>query len=212
VIDGRTGKPRWKDVERAVPDETVVVNGKVKTRKAGKKAAEEALKSLQGAVDEGRFKPSATTVVELLEPRFSLAAEQRADHVGRDLIDAVGAEHEGHVCRRCPCSSPLWTASDLAERVHAASAGQETVAKLHRHLHAMFEFGELPSNPAELRRRLGPKQCKHKGRGIALTAVQEKLFMDACPDRLATVLPGGPVDRSAPRGNDRATLGRCQPH
>ena len=58
VIDPKTGKPKWKDVEKAVGDDE-------RGRPLGKRAAERELKKLQGRVDDGTFKPSTVTVHDL---------------------------------------------------------------------------------------------------------------------------------------------------
>ena len=181
VIGETTGEPKWKQVERKVPDK---VDPKGRRKPGGRREAEAALKSFQGDVDTGRFKPSAETVLDLGRRWLS-------EHVQRDLKPSTAANYKGtfytHVAPalgafRVDEITPEMVRT-LIDRKRQAGLSPETVSKIHRHVHAMFEFAELPVNPAELHRRIGPRQRKHKTRGTALTPMQEAQFMDGCSDR-----------------------------
>lgn len=171
VIDEDTGEPRWKQVERKV-DGTLY------------RDAEAALKDLQGSVDTGQFKPNAATVLELGRRWLS-------EHVQCDLKPSTAANYKGTFYMHVAPALGAYRVDEVTpEMVRTLLDGKrkaglrpETVSKIHRHMHAMFEFGELPVNPAELRRRPGKKRRKQKGRGTALTPMQEGQFMDACSDR-----------------------------
>ena len=170
VIDPGTGKSKWKQVEKA----------------AGSKhgAAETMLKNLQSNVDAGTYTPDATTVLEL-------GQRWLREHAQRNLKPSTAANYKGtfytHVAPmlgayRVDEIKPQMIRA-LLERKREEGLRPETVSKIHRHLHAMFAFAEVPVNPAALPRRAGPKQRKRKGRGMALTPMQEKRFMDACSPR-----------------------------
>lgn len=181
VIDKNTGKPTWKQVERKVPDK---VDANVRRKPGGKREAEEALKELQGAVDIGQFKPNAATVLEL-------GQRWLREHAQRNLKPSTAANYKGTFYTHVSPALGAYRVDEvtpdmirtLLERKRESGLRPETVSKIHRHLHAMFELAELPVNPAELHRRPGPRQRKHKGRGMALTPMQEGQFMDECSDR-----------------------------
>jgi integrase len=169
-IDPDTGQVRWRQVER----------------KAGTsyRDAERQLKTLQGQIDAKRFVSERTTVLELGRRWLS-------EHVQRNLKPSTAANYKGtfytHVA---PALGGLRVdevdaeaVKTLLERKRKAGLRPETVSKIHRHMHAMFEFAELPVNPAELQRRRGPRRRKHKGRGTALTPMQERQFIDECSAR-----------------------------
>ena len=170
VIDPETGRSRWKQVEKAAGSR--------------RRDAEKMLKDLQGSVDAGTYAPNATTVLEL-------GQRWLREHAQRNLKPSTAANYKGTFYTH---AAPMLGAyrvdevrpliiRDLLERKREEGLRPETVAKIHRHLHALFAFAELPVNPAELPRRPGPKQRKRKGRGMALTPVQEKQLMDACSPR-----------------------------
>ena len=181
VIDEKTGEPKWKQVERRAPDK-VDANGK--HRPGGYREAEAALKELQGAVDTGQFKPSAATVLEL-------GQQWLREHVQTELKPSTAANYKGTFYAHVAPALGAYRVDEitpemvrtLLDRKRSAGLRPETVSKIHRHMHAMFEFAELPVNPAALRRRSGPKQRKHKTRGTALTPMQEAQFMNECSDR-----------------------------
>jgi integrase len=74
----------------------------------------------------------------------------------------------------------------LLTRKRAEGLSEETVAKIRRHIHAMFAFaqdlGLVTVNPASAPRKRGQKQRK-RARGTALTPAQVARFLAACSPR-----------------------------
>ncbi len=64
---------------------------------------------------------------------------------------------------------------------------EQGVAKLRRHVHAMFAFaqdaGLITVNPADTARARGPRNGQRRARGTELSPVQVKRFLDVCPPR-----------------------------
>ena len=171
VIDDETGKPRWKQVEREggrhpLPGCRGRAEGDARSRRRGPVQAEPA------------------TVLEL-------GQRWLREHVQCDLKPSTAANYKGTFYTHVAPALGAYRVDEvtqemvrtLLERKRKAGLRPETVSKIHRHIHAMFEFAELPVNPAELRRRPGKKQRKPKGRGTALTPMQEKQLMDECSPR-----------------------------
>lgn len=74
----------------------------------------------------------------------------------------------------------------LLARKRAEGLSEETVAKIRRHMHAMFAFaqdlGLVTVNPASAPRKRGQKQ-RRRARGTALTPAQVARFLAACSPR-----------------------------
>jgi integrase len=174
VVDPHTGRSRWKQVEKAAG--------------SSRRRAQLVLRSLQGEVQEGRFLPSAMTVAELGHKWLS-------EHVAVDLKPGAAADYRGtfyrHVApalgavRLDDCSPQMVRALLGQKRVQGL--GSETVAKIRRHIHAMFAFaqdaGLVSVNPADAARARGRRQSAHRARGTELSPVQVKRFLDECSPR-----------------------------
>jgi integrase len=146
------------------------------------------LRSLQGEVQEGRFLPSAMTVAEL-------GHKWLTEHVQANLKPGAAADYRGtfyrHVApalgavRLDDCSPQMVRA--LLGQERAQGLGAETVAKIRRHIHAMFAFaqdaGLVSVNPADAARARGRRQSSHRARGTELSPVQVKRFLDECSPR-----------------------------
>jgi integrase len=173
VIDSDTGAMRWKLVEKAA--------GK------SRRQAEKALRSLQTNVDEGAYVPTQMTVLEL-------GHKWLREHVQPNLKPGAAANYKGtfykHVAptlgsiRVDDCKPQLVKA--LLGRKRSDGLSEETVAKIRRHMHAMFAFaqdeGLLTINPASAPRKRGQKQRK-RARGTALSPAQVARFLAACSPR-----------------------------
>jgi len=173
VIDSDTGAMRWKLVEKAA--------GK------SRRQAEKALRSLQMNVDEGAYVPTQMTVLEL-------GHKWLREHVQPNLKPGAAANYKGtfykHVAptlgsiRVDDCKPQMVKA--LLGRKRSDGLSEETVAKIRRHMHAMFAFaqdeGLLTVNPASAPRKRGQKQRK-RARGTALSPAQVARFLAACSPR-----------------------------
>lgn len=174
VLDPESGRARWKQVEKAAG--------------TSRRAAEVALRSLQGQVDEGRFTPSAMTVAEL-------GQKWLLEHVYPNLKPGAAANYKGtfyrHVApalgaRRLDDCTPQ-IISALLGRKYAEGLSRETVSKIRRHIHAMFAFaqdsGLVTVNPVDGARARGRRSGGHRPRGTQLTPMQIKRFLDECSPR-----------------------------
>jgi integrase len=173
VIDPETGEVRWKQVEKAAG--------------SSKRQAQRVLRSLQADADDGRYVPSALTVLELGRRWLS-------EHVQPNLKAGAAANYKGTFYRhvaptlgavRVDDCKPAMVKSLLA-RKRAEGLSEETVAKIRRHIHAMFAFaqdlGLVTVNPASAPRKRGQKQ-RRRARGMALTQAQIARFLAACSPR-----------------------------
>ncbi len=74
----------------------------------------------------------------------------------------------------------------LLGRKRAEGLSEETVAKIRRHMRAMFAFaqdaGLVTINPASAPRKRGQKQ-RRRARGTALSPAQVERFLEECPPR-----------------------------
>jgi integrase len=173
VIDPKTGEARWKQVEKAA--------GK------SRKQAGEKLKDLQKDVDADTFVPTSITVLELGRRWLS-------EHVQPELKPGAAANYKGTFYRHVvPTLGHLRLDECKTERVQALlgskraeGLSEQTVAKIRRHMHAMFAFAQdkklLTVNPAAAPRKRGRKE-RRRARGTALTPVQVKRFLGECPPR-----------------------------
>jgi len=174
VIDQQAGGSRWKQVEKAAG--------------SSRRRAERLLRELQGEVEDGRFLPSSMSVLQL-------GRKWLAEHVQPNLKPGAAANYRGtfyrHVAptlgavRLDDCKPQMISA--LLGKKRAEGLSSETVAKIRRHVHAMFAFaqdaGLLSVNPADVARARGRRQAHRRARGTELSPVQVKRFLDECPPR-----------------------------
>jgi integrase len=170
VIGSDTGEIRWQQVEKAAGN--------------SRRQAEKTLRELQTAVDEGSYVPSSMTVLEL-------GRKWLREHVQPNLKPSAAANYKGtfygHVVpslgavRVDDCKPQIVKA--LLGRKRAEGLSDETVAKVRRHMHAMFAFaqdaGLLTVNPASAPRKRGQKR-RRRARGTALSPVQIARFLNEC--------------------------------
>jgi integrase len=173
VIDSATGEIRWQQVEKAA--------GK------SRRQAEKTLRELQTAVDEGSYVPSSMTVLEL-------GRKWLREHVQPNLKPSAAANYKGTFYRHVVPSLGAIRVDDckpqmvkaLLGRKRAEGLSDETVAKIRRHMHAMFAFaqdaGLLTVNPASAPRKRGQKR-RRRARGTALSPAQIARFLKECSPR-----------------------------
>jgi integrase len=173
VIDPETGEVSWKQVEKAAG--------------SSKREAQRVLRGLQADVEDGRYVPTALTVLEL-------GRKWLREHVQPNLKPGAAANYKGtfykHVAptlgavRVDDCKPAMVKA--LLGRKRAEGLSEETVAKIRRHVHAMFAFaqdaGLVTINPASAPRKRGQKQ-RRRARGTALTPAQIARFLEECSPR-----------------------------
>jgi integrase len=173
VVDQETGEVRWKQVEKAAG--------------SSKRQAQKIIRELQRDVDDGLYVPTTLTVLEL-------GRRWLREHVQPNLKPGAAANYKGtfykHIAptlgavRVDDCKPQMVKA--LLGRKRAEGLSEETVAKIRRHIHAMFAFaqdaGLVTINPASAPRKRGQKQRK-RARGTALSPAQIAAFLDACSPR-----------------------------
>ncbi len=174
AVDPQSGQARWKQIEKAAG--------------GSRRGAERMLRGLQGEANDGRFLPSSMTVAELGHRWLS-------EHVRPNLKPGAAANYQGtfyrHIAptlgavRLDDCHPQMIRA--LLGRKRAEGLGGETVAKIRRHIHAMFAFaqdaGLVAMNPADSPRARGRKQAGRRARGTQLSPMQLKRFLDVCSPR-----------------------------
>jgi integrase len=174
IVDSKTGAARWKQTEKAAG--------------TSRRKAEQLLRSLQIDVNDGRFVPTRMTVLEL-------GRKWLAEHVEPNLKPGAAANYRGtfytHVA---PVLGPL-RVDECGQQVIRALLGRKradglsaaTVAKIRRHVHAMFAFaqdaGLVRVNPADAPRARGRKHGQRRARGTQLSPMQVKRFLDECSPR-----------------------------
>ena len=174
VVDPETGRSRWKQVEKAAG--------------ASKRRAQAMLRALQTEVDNGRFLPSSMSVAEL-------GHKWLTEHVEASLKPGAAADYRGTFYRHVAPVLGAVRLDDCAPQMIGALLGQkradglshETVAKIRRHIHAMFAFAQdaclVSVNPADAAHARGRRQVGHRARGTELSPMQVKRFLDACSPR-----------------------------
>jgi len=174
AVDPDTGKSHWKQVERAAG--------------ASRRGAERMLRTLQEQVQARRYVPCGATVLELGNRWLS-------EHVQPNLKPGAAASYRGvfykHVApglghlRVDDCDGHAIRAFLANKRREGMS--EEGVAKLRRHIHAMFAFaqdaGLVSVNPADVARARGRRGGVHRARGTELSPVEVKRFLDECTAR-----------------------------
>ena len=174
VVDPASGRSRWKQVEKAAG--------------SSRREADAALRALQSEIAGGRFLPSSMTVAEL-------GGKWLSEHVQPNLKPGAAANYRGtfyrHVApalgvrRLDDCTPQLIRA--LLGRMRSEGLSGETVAKIRRHIHAMFAFaqdaGLVSVNPADGARARGKRPSGRRARGTELSPVQVKRFLDVCSGR-----------------------------
>jgi len=174
AVDARTGDARWRQVEKAAG--------------TSRRRAQRMLRGLQADVEDGRFVPSGTSVLELGRKWLS-------EHVEPNLKPGTAASYRGtfylHVApglgnvRVDDCGPHMIRALLGKKRIEGLS--EQGVAKIRRQIHAMFAFaqdaGLVTVNPADAARARGRKPGHRRARGTELSPVQVKLFLEACSPR-----------------------------
>ncbi len=171
VIDPQTGETRWRHVERAAG--------------RNRRKAFDMARDLREEVQDGRFVPCGTSVLELGQLWL-------AEHVQPNLKPGAAANYRGtfykHVAPglgrlRVDDCGPAQIGAFLA-KLRAQGLSEEGVGKIRRHLHAMFAFaqdaGLVAVNPAGVTRTRGRRAAPRRARGTQLSPVQIKLFLDEC--------------------------------
>ncbi len=174
AVDSVTGESRWKQVEKAAG--------------RSRRGAERMLRGLQADVEDGRFVPTSMSVLEL-------GRKWLTEHVSPNLKPGAAANYRGtfylHVAPalgnvRVDDVRPQMIRA-LLGRKRAEGLSEQTVAKIRRHVHAMFAFaqdaGLVSVNPADAARARGQKQATRRARGTELSPVQVKRFLDSCSAR-----------------------------
>ncbi len=174
VVDPESGISRWKQVEKAAG--------------SSKRRAQAMLRALQTDVEAGRFLPSSMTVAEL-------GRKWLTEHVEASLKPGAAADYRGTFYRHVAPVLGAVRLDDCAPQMISALLGQkraeglshETVAKIRRHIHAMFAFAQdaclVSVNPADAAHARGRRQVGHRARGTELSPMQVKRFLDACSPR-----------------------------
>lgn len=173
VIDAETGEVRWKQVEKAAG--------------SSKRQAQRMLRDLQTSAEDGRYVPTTLTVLDL-------GRKWLREHVQPNLKPGAAANYKStfykHVVPtlgavRVDDCKPAMVKALLAQK-RAEGLSEETVAKIRRHVHAMFAFaddvGLVTVNPAGTPRKRGQKQ-RRRARGTALTPSQIARFLEKCSPR-----------------------------
>jgi integrase len=146
------------------------------------------LRGLQADVEDGRFVPTSMSVLEL-------GRKWLTEHVSPNLKPGAAANYRGtfylHIAPalgnvRVDDVRPQMIRA-LLGRKRAEGLSEQTVAKIRRHVHAMFAYaqdaGLVSVNPADAARARGQKQATRRARGTELSPVQVKRFLDACSPR-----------------------------
>jgi integrase len=174
VVDPDTGQSRWKQVEKAAG--------------TSRRGAQRMLRTMQEQVQARRYVPCSETVLEL-------GNRWLVEHVQPNLKPGAVASYRGvfykHVApglgnlRVDDCDSHAIRAFLANKRRDGMSEGG--VAKLRRHMHAMFAFaqdaGLVSVNPADVARARGRRNGQHRARGTELSPVQVQRFLDVCTPR-----------------------------
>ncbi len=174
VVDPKTGDSRWKQVEKAAG--------------SSRRGAQRMLRGLQGDVQDGRYTPCATTVLELGNRWLS-------EHVQPNLKPGAAASYRGtfykHVApalghlRVDDCDAHAIRAFLVSKR--AGGMSEQGIAKIRRHIHAMFAFaqdaGLITVNPADAARARGRRNGQRRARGTELSPLQIRRFLEQCSPR-----------------------------
>ena len=174
AVDPLTGSSQWRQVEKAAG--------------RSRRGAERILRGLQEEVEDGRYVPASMSVLEL-------GRKWLTEHVGPNLKPGAAANYRGtfylHVAPtlgavRVDDMRPQMIRA-LLSRKRGEGLSEQTVAKIRRHVHAMFAFaqdaGLVSVNPADAARARGQKQSHRRARGTELSPAQVKRFLDACSTR-----------------------------
>ena len=146
------------------------------------------LRTLQDDVDDGRYIPSAVTVLEF-------GQRWLAEHVQPNLKAGTAATYKGSFYEHIAPALGATRLDDLHPQMIRALVGkkraqglsEETVGKIRRHLHAMLAYaqdaGLLSINPADTARARGGQTTRRRARGTQLSPVQIKRLLDECSPR-----------------------------
>ena len=174
AIDPATGASRWRQVEKAAGP--------------SRRGALELLRTLESSAQDGTYLPSRVTVAEL-------GCRWLSEHVHVDLKPGAVAEYRATFHRHVlPVLGGMrvqdvrqGTVRMLLDQKREEGLSETTVAKIRRHLHAMFAFGQdaglVSLNPADVPRRRGRRGRGRRARGTELSPAQVKRLLDECPPR-----------------------------
>ncbi|HTR89113.1 MAG TPA: site-specific integrase [Solirubrobacteraceae bacterium] len=174
VIDPDTGQSRWKHVERAAGP--------------SRRGAERMLRTLQEQVQARRYIPCRATVLDL-------GNRWLTEHVQPNLKPGAAASYRGAFYKHiAPAIGHLRvedcdgnTIRNLLAAKRREGMSEQGVAKLRRHLHAMFAFaqdaGLVSVNPADAARARGGRNGQRRARGTELSPVQLRRFLQECSPR-----------------------------
>ena len=174
VVDAHTGQSRWKQAEKAAG--------------TSRRRAQRMLRGLQDDVDDGRYLPASMSVLEL-------GGKWLSEHVEPNLKPGTAASYRGtfykHVApvlgsvRVDDCGPQRIKA--MLHRKRAEGLSEETVAKIRRHVHAMFAFAQdrnlVTVNPADAARSRGSRPARRRARGTDLSPMQIARFLEECSPR-----------------------------
>ncbi len=145
------------------------------------------LRALQADVDEGRFVPSAMSVLELGNTWL-------VEHVQPRLKPGTAASYRGTFYSHVAPALGAMRVDDcgpqairgLLSTKRAEGVSEAGIAKLRRMLHALFAFakdtGLVSVNPVDSARANGRPRIR-RARGTELSPVQIKRFLEACSPR-----------------------------
>ncbi|HTZ63797.1 MAG TPA: tyrosine-type recombinase/integrase [Solirubrobacteraceae bacterium] len=174
VVDPASGASHWRQVERAAG--------------SSRQRALEMLHALRAETRDGAFLACGVSVSELGQRWLT-------EHVQVDLKPGAVAEYRSTLFRHVlPALGDMQvqevrpgTVSMLLSRKRAEGLCEGTVAKIRRHLHALFAFGVEAGvtavNPADLPRRRACSGQGRRARGTQLSPVQVYRFLEACSPR-----------------------------
>ena len=174
VVDPHNGSSRWRQIEKAAGP--------------SRRRAEKMLRALQDDVDDGRYIPSAVTVLELGQRWFT-------EHVQPNLKPGTAASYRSTFYQHIAPTLGVTRLDDLHPQTirgllgkkRAQGLSEETVGKIRRQLHAMLAFaqdaGLLSINPADTARARGGQTTRRRARGTQLSPVQIKRLLDECSPR-----------------------------
>lgn len=174
VVDPVSGASRWRQVERAAGP--------------SRRCALEMLYALRAETQDGMFLACGLTVSELGQRWLT-------EHVQVDLKPGAVAEYRSTFFRHVlPALGDMQvkdvrpgTVSMLLSHKRAEGLCEGTVAKIRRHLHALFAFGVdagvLALNPADLPRQRRRNGQGRRARGTQLSPLQVHRFLEACSSR-----------------------------
>jgi integrase len=170
VLDPDTGAMVVKQIERPAG--------------TSEKSAKAERKKIQARIDADSYVPSSLTVLEL-------GQRWLREHVQPELKAGAAANYKSTFYKHVVPSLGGFKVEDcqphlvtrLLNEKRGEGLSKATVAKIRRHLHAMFAFaqdeGLIANNPAAKPRKRGRKQSQ-QAKGTILSPVQISRFLEEC--------------------------------